>query len=334
MKRLKSIFLCLLLFLSFCVYITGCSEKNDDYGSDTNYGEPTIEIDGFPVEEKTIFLLSGKLNATVNAPYVLKLNGIDFDYGTALTAGTYTLTATSAKTEKSLAVKLCVTDELETTLTGIGDSSKLIVGSSNLHFSTESPAAIEKLAAYQTKQRVMMLNPRNGYAMKKQNAHIFHWSSDDVSWWNAMCPQIHLSGAVTKDELQSALDSGYTHFNIDVAIARDSEDDVGEHYYIIDIAKIKMLLDGSESFENARRALSANVKSYMKLVGWMYRNCWKACTVSIEDLIACYGVLDIVPLFYQAYQGNRTAPTFYNAYITDITFKRNYFNQPSYFWGS
>ena len=330
MKKLIAIVLSVLLFVSFASCIAGCFM--DENGSSESYqgeiSDPAIKIDGVAVEDTMICLLAGALNATVNEPYELKLNGEKFVFGTTLTAGTYTLTATSGKTDKTFAVKLFVTDELETTLTGIGDSSKLVVGSSNLHYRTESPAPIEKFAEYKKKERIMMLNPRNGYAMKKQDAYIFSWSSDDISWWDSMCPQVHLSDAITKEELQSALDLGYTDFNIDIVIARDNEDEVGEHYYQIDIEKIRLLLDSSASIEEARRALSANVK----FVEWMYRNCWKACTVSVEDLLACYDVLDIVPLFYQAYQGAQSSPTFYNAYITDITFKRTYFNQPSYFW--
>ena len=207
-------------------------------------------------------------------------------------------------------------------LVGGIDASKLTVGSSNEHFMAEKPAAIAEFATYKGVQEVSMRVPSNGYASLSQTAHVFNWTTMNSDFWHSMSPQVHLTSAVSKAELQTLLAKGYKTVSFKIAIAEDETDEAGENYYKADLAKVKTLLESGVTLEEAKTTINGNIKSYMTAASWMYRNCWKACTYSLDDLVACYDVLDLVPLFYEVFQGSQTAPTFYNVYMTDFTLSR------------
>ncbi|MBQ7880098.1 MAG: hypothetical protein IJ317_05565 [Clostridia bacterium] len=207
-------------------------------------------------------------------------------------------------------------------LVGGIDASKLTVGSSDEHFTAEKPAAIAKFATYKGVQEIAMRVPSNGYASLSQTAHVFNWTTTNTDFWHSMSPQVHLTSAVSKTELQTLLAKGYKTVSFKIAIAKDETDENGENYYKVDLAKVNTLLESGVTVDEARTTISGDIKSYMTAASWMYRNCWKTCTYSLEDLVACYDVLDLVPLFYEVFQGSQTAPTFCNVYITDFTLSR------------
>ena len=84
------------------------------------------------------------------------------------------------------------------------------------------------------------------------------------------------------------------------------------------------MIENSANTAAARETVQKAFKEYENTVikdymakGWDYCCAWKTVTLSVADLIACYEVLDLLPLFYDSFVG-----TEYNVYITDFTFAK------------
>ena len=82
------------------------------------------------------------------------------------------------------------------------------------------------------------------------------------------------------------------------------------------------MLETSENEAAARATVEKSLKEWETTAhndymtkSWNYGCAWKTVTLSVADLIACYEVLDLLPMFYDAIDTVQ-----YNVYITDFTF--------------
>ena len=283
---------------------------------------PIIVLGDVEVEDSVIFMQVGALNATVNEPYVLTLNDEPFVSGTTLTAGTYTLTASSAYSDKTASVKLVVTTDLNN-LSGFVDMSKLTVGTSDNNIYYATPGIIKKNATYTGIQEDVAFKQFNVETYgEAKTAHVWSYSG---TYLHYMGPQMHLTSAISKEELQALTAAGYKTLSFSYTVSKGVDDNkTGNDYYYLDLEKVKTLLKNSNSIEEARATVEKAFKAYENTAhndymkkSYSYRCTWVTLEYNVEDLLACYEVLDLLPLFY-----DYIVSTEYNVYITDFTFKK------------
>ena len=137
---------------------------------------------------------------------------------------------------------------------------------------------------------------------------------------------MHITSAMTKAELQALSNAGYTEMSFSYTVSKGVTDNTNEDlFYRLDLAKVKTMIDASADMAAARETVQKAFKEYENTVisdymagGKEYCCEWKTVTLSVAELLDCYEVLDLLPLFYHSI----TYTTNYNVYITDFTFTK------------
>lgn len=153
-----------------------------------------------------------------------------------------------------------------------------------------------------------------------KTAHVWSYSG---TYEHYAGPQVHLTNAITKAELQALLDAGYTTMNFNFTVSQGVDDNkTGDDYYKLDFEKIKAMIESSANMDEARATVEKSLKAWENTAHndymtktWIYRSSWKTITYNVADLITCYEILDLLPLFYDG-----ISSAVYNVYMTDITF--------------
>lgn len=258
--------------------------------------------------------------------YIYTVNGQSFagEYMLA-EEGVYLFTA-QPKGENAVArYQIIVGDG--TSVSKLFDMSELAVGTSDNQIYYHTPGVVTKDATYNGMQEV---------ALKQFNSETVQDAKTVAAWSYSgkyahyMGPQVHLTSAVTKAELQALAVAGYKTVSFQYTATEGVEDNkTGSDYYVLDFAKIKAMIEESESMDAARATVEKSFTAWANTAHddfmtkkYDYRCKWKTITYNVEDLIACYEVLDLLPIVFDSFVCSNTTEPFWNLYITGFTFTK------------
>lgn len=222
---------------------------------------------------------------------------------------------------------LARTEKYLLNLVGGINASKLTVGTSDNITYYHAPSPVLKKATYNGVEEITFKKPYSEVLGETKTAHTWSYSATNQHYAG---PQMHITSAITKAELQALSNAGYTEMSFSYTVSKGVTDNINEDlFYRLDLAKVKTMIDASADMAAARETVQKAVewnwgnnnntviKDYMT-GGKEYCCEWKTVTLSVAELIDCYDVLDLLPLFYSSVTYTRN----YNVYITDFTFTK------------
>ena len=256
--------------------------------------------------------------------YVYTVNGQAFEGEYVLSEeGVYIFTAQPKGENVVARYQIIVGDG--TSVSKLFDMSELTVGTTDNQIYYHSPGIANKAATYDGVKEI---------ALKEFNSETVQAAKTVAAWSyrgkyaHYMGPQVHLTSAVTKAELEALLSAGYKTVSFQYTATEGVDDNkTGSDYYVLDFAKIKAMIEDSESMDAARETVEKSFTAWANTAHddfmtkkYDYRCKWKTITYNVEDLIACYEVLDLLPIFFDSFVCSNTSEPFWNLYMTGFTF--------------
>lgn len=285
--------------------------------------EVSITLNGTRINDEVSIAIQGDTVAMtdIENDYLYTVNGQPLTGGYVLAKeGIYVFTAQPKGENAVVRYEIIVGNGRE--ISKVVNASELAVGTSDNQVYYHEPGFVLKEAAYKGSDEITFKKPNSEELGETKTAHVWSYSGKYMHYAG---PQMHIAGAITKAELQALSDAGYSEMSFSFTVSTGVTDNTtADNFYCLDLAKVKAMIENSANTAAARETVQKAFKEYENTVikdymakGWDYCCAWKTVTLSVADLIACYEVLDLLPLFYDSFVG-----TEYNVYITDFTFAK------------